>query len=57
MQEKNERTSAEWIASLCDQLAELVVRSGVLTGSYSLRMASLESSQHTPRPGKSVEAH
>jgi hypothetical protein len=42
MAKKQRRASAEYFASLCDELATLAERNGFHTGSYLLKMACLE---------------
>ena len=42
MAEKDQQANAEYIASLCNELAALAERSGFQTGSYLLKMACLE---------------
>lgn len=42
MAKKGERDSAEYIASMCNELAELAERSGFDTGAYLLKIAAVE---------------
>jgi hypothetical protein len=40
------RASAEYFASMCDELAEMADRNGFDLGAYLLKMASLEFAKH-----------
>jgi hypothetical protein len=46
MPTKDDRASAEYFASMCNELAELADRSGFDLGAYLLKMASLEFVKH-----------
>jgi hypothetical protein len=46
MPKKDSRASAEYFASMCNELAELADRSGFDLGAYLLKMASLEFARH-----------
>ena len=50
-----EVASAEYIANLCNELAELAERSGFHTGSYLLKMAYLEFTEQRDRHGQDPE--
>jgi len=46
MPRKNDRGSAEYFASMCNELAQLADQSGFDLGAYLLKMASLEFAKH-----------
>ena len=49
---KGDRDNAEYIAGMCNELAELAKRSGFATGAYLLKMASLEFEKQQVRSGR-----
>jgi len=55
MTQTRERDSAEYIASLCDELAELAKQRGFDTGAYLLRIAALEFSNQRAQLEQSVQ--
>ena len=56
MPRKNDRGSAEYFASMCNELAELADQSGFDLGAYLLKMASLEFAKHL-MPAESGARH
>lgn len=51
MPNRTKRADARYIADICNELAELAERDGFDTGTYLLRMASLEFAQRAEEAG------